>query len=194
MSETTVQQKILDTFHQLAITHGLKKVTIDVLARECGISKKTVYKHFSNKKEILDRFTEDIISRLSDEFYKTQIIEDNPKKVLLKFFDIIFETVQKLPPTIVRDAAHYYPDIEGKIIQLREQYTIVFLKIIKKGISQGQFRDINPLFLEGVYDAIVNRVFTPSFIVQNNLSVQDALSSFKTILFNGLLRDEDEGE
>jgi AcrR family transcriptional regulator len=192
MSETAIQQKILETFHRLSITHGLKKVTIDILARECGISKKTVYKHFNNKKEILDRFTADIIAKLSDEFYRTQLIEDNPEKLLLKFFDIIFELVQKLPPTIVTDAAHYYPDIEEKIIQLREQYTIVFLKIMKKGISQGQFRDINPLFLEGVYDAIVNRVFTPSFIVQNNLTVKDALSSFKTILLHGLLRDSSD--
>ncbi|MBN1497502.1 MAG: TetR/AcrR family transcriptional regulator [Spirochaetes bacterium] len=192
MSEANIQQTILVTFHRLAIERGLKKVTIDILAKECGISKKTVYKHFNNKKEILDRFTADVIARLSDEFYKTQLIEDNPEKLLLKFFDIIFETVQNLPPSIVTDAAHYYPDIAEKIIQLREQYTIVFLKIIKKGISQGQFRDINPLFLEGVYDAIVNRVFTPSFIVQNNLTVKDALSSFKTILLNGILRDGQE--
>ncbi len=192
MSDTDIQHNILEAFHRLAIFHGLKKVTVDILARECGISKKTIYKHFKDKKEILGRFTADIISKLSDEFYRTQLIEDNPEKLLLKFFDIIFETVQKLPPSIVTDAAHYYPDIEEKIIQLREQYTIVFLKIIKKGIKQGQFRDINPFFLEGFYDAVVNRVFTPGFIIQNNLSVQDALSSFKTILLNGLLRDRHE--
>ncbi|MBN2079066.1 MAG: TetR/AcrR family transcriptional regulator [Spirochaetes bacterium] len=189
MSDTAIQQRILDTFHRLAISNGLKKVSVDMLARECGISKKTIYRHFRDKKEILDRFTADIISKLSDGFYRTQLIEDNPEKLLPAFFDIIFETVQNLPPTIVTDAAHYYPDIEEKIVQLREQYTVVFLKIIKKGISQGQFRDINPLFLEGFYDAAVNRVFTPSFIVENRLTVHDALSSFKTILLNGLLRD-----
>lgn len=189
MSDTAIQQKILETFHRLAIAHGLKKVSVDMLARECGISKKTIYRHFKDKKEILDRFAADIISRLSEGFYRTQLIEENPEKLLIAFFDIIFETVQNLPPTIVTDAAHYYPDIEEKIVQLREQYTVVFLKIIKKGISQGQFRDINPLFIEGFYDAAVNRVFTPGFIVENRLTVHDALSSFKTILLNGLLRD-----
>jgi len=187
MSEKNVQEKILHTFHNLAITHGLKKITIDLLAKECGISKKTVYKHYKNKKDILDSFAQDIIIKLQEEFYKTQLIEDNPEKVLLKYFDIICQTVQNLPPTIVKDASMYYPDIEKKIIILREQYTIVFLDLIKKGINQGQFREVNPKFIEGFYDAVVNRVFNPDFIVENNLSVQDTLSSFKTILLRGLL-------
>jgi AcrR family transcriptional regulator len=190
MSDATVPEKIVKTFHRLAIEHGLKKITIDMLARECGISKKTIYKYYDNKKAILDVFAGEIITTLQNEIYKTQLTENNPEKLILKFFDIICHTVQNLPPTIVEDAIMHYPDIATKIISLREQYTIVFLEIIKRGINQKQFREVNPLFLDGFYDAVVNRVFNPEFIVQNNLSVHETLASFKALLLRGLLRDK----
>ena len=188
MTEQNVQQKILQTFHELAIIYGLKKISIDQLAKECGISKKTIYKNFKGKKDIIDHFVNDIIETLNDEVYKTQLMEDNPEKLLLKFFDIIFALVQNIPPTVADDVTLYYPDIEEKIAWLREHYSKVFLDIIKKGISLGLFREINPRFLEGFYDAVVNRVFTPEFIAANQLTVQESLNSFKTLLLQGLLR------
>ena len=182
-----VKAKISHKFTELAAVHGIKRITIDMLAKECGISKKTVYKYFNSKDEIVQQFADNIISTLRKEFDKIQLIEDNPELAMNKFFEIIYEIIRHLPSTIIEDARRFYPEIENKINKVREEYTIVFIKTIKKGIQSGVFRDINPNFIEGFYTAAVTKVFNPDFILENNLTVQEAISSLKTMLLWGLL-------
>ena len=187
MTKEDVKAKITNKFTQLSTIHGIKRITIDMLAKECGISKKTVYKYYNSKDEIIQQFADNIISTLHKEFEKIQLIEDNPELAMNKFFEIIYEIIRYLPTTIIEDAKRFYPEIENKINKIREEYTIVFIKTIKKGINSGVFRDINPNFVEGFYTAAVSKVFNPDFILENNLTVQESISSLKTMLMWGLL-------
>ena len=55
MSDFEVKEKIILKFHELALTYGIKRITIDMLAKECGISKKTVYKYFTSKEDLIHK-------------------------------------------------------------------------------------------------------------------------------------------
>lgn len=190
MSDKNVKDKILAKFYELATHHGIKRITIDMLAKECGISKKTVYKYFQSKDEIVNKFANSIIKTLSNEFDKIQLVEENPEQVMNKFFQIIYEIIKTIPTTIIEDARRFYPEIEKKIEKIRGEYTIIFINNIKKGIKAGVFRDINPKFIEGFYTAAVERVFNPDFILENNLTVQESISSLKTMLLYGLINTD----
>ena len=190
MSDKDVKEKILAKFYELATHHGIKRITIDMLAKECGISKKTVYKYFQSKDEIVNKFANSIIKTLSNEFDKIQLLEENPEQVMNKFFEIIYEIIKTIPTTIIEDARRFYPEIEKKIEKIRGEYTIIFIKNIKKGIKAGVFRDINPKFIEGFYTAAVERVFNPDFILENNLTVQESIASLRTMLLYGLINTD----
>ena len=45
----TTKQKIVEKADQLFRTYGIRSVTIDDICKECGISKKTVYKYYTDK-------------------------------------------------------------------------------------------------------------------------------------------------
>jgi AcrR family transcriptional regulator len=190
MSDFDVKDKIILKFHELALTYGIKRITIDMLAKECGISKKTVYKYYISKEDLIHKFADNIIENLNKEFDKIQLIEENPELVMTKFLEIIYEIIRNIPSTIITDARRFYPEIENKINRIRDEYTIIFMKTIKKGIKSGIFRSINPRFIEGFYTAAVNKVFNLDFILENNLTVQEAFNSFKTMLLFGLLNEK----
>ena len=48
-----MREKILNKSAELFLTYGFKSVTMDDIANEMGISKKTIYQHFDNKTNLL---------------------------------------------------------------------------------------------------------------------------------------------
>ena len=45
-----VEEKILDRAHELFVKQGIKSVTMDELAQSLGMSKRTIYEHYGDKK------------------------------------------------------------------------------------------------------------------------------------------------
>ena len=47
------RQKMLDAVTELALTHGVRALTIDEVARRSGVAKTTIYRHFPSKNELI---------------------------------------------------------------------------------------------------------------------------------------------
>jgi AcrR family transcriptional regulator len=58
-----MQKKILNTANELFLSLGFKSVTMDDIAHEMGISKKTIYTHFSNKTDLVNEVTSSLLIR-----------------------------------------------------------------------------------------------------------------------------------
>ena len=190
MTEKDLKQIILDKFQVLAASRGIKNVTIDILAKECGISKKTIYKYYQSKDEIVECFADNVVNMIAEEFVLTRKSKLNPEEMINRFFDIIFEIIKNIPSAMLHDIRRFYPDVEARINLLREKYGVIFIATIKEGINSGVFKDINPIFVEKFYMGAVAEVFDPEFILKNNITINEVVTSFKTILLTGLLRHQ----
>ena len=144
MNQEEVKEKIVETFQKLIIANGIKKMTMEKLARECGISKKTVYKFYDSKDELIEQFIEGIAGKIQQGFSRLDQTSADPEETMFLFFDLVFEITRNLPAAILEDAEKYYPNLGEKINLLREEISIIFAKTIKKGVSRGSFKNINP--------------------------------------------------
>ncbi len=187
MNETT--EHIFTTFQRLALIHGLKKVTMEMVATECGISKKTIYKYFSSKDEIIQMLIDSVVERVKYEISSIQQRTSNPYDRMISFFEIIFEIIRNVPDTVMYDAGRYYPAIARKIQYLKDEYSSFVIRTIRQGIEEGLFKDINPVFVERFYMGAVDSVFSEEFMKNSGLTINDQISSFRTMLFSGLLKD-----
>ena len=52
-----MQDEILEKAAEMFLNYGFKSVTMDDIANEMGISKKTIYQHFSNKNNLVEATT-----------------------------------------------------------------------------------------------------------------------------------------
>jgi AcrR family transcriptional regulator len=50
---TSTRERILETVDRLFYRHGLQAVGVDAIASELGISKKTLYRHFPSKDDLI---------------------------------------------------------------------------------------------------------------------------------------------
>ncbi len=186
--EQELERKIIESFYRLSFEHGLKKVTIDMLARDCGIAKKTIYTVYKDKDEIVIRFVHFLLGMLDQQFYFIQMKESNPSVTLNRFFDMVIEVTGKVPGAVFQDVRRFYPQIEDILADYRKKFGTMFMKVIRQGIESGVFHTIDLRIIEGFYMGAINYMFNSDFILDNNLTIEEALLSFKTILLSALVK------
>ncbi len=120
---------------------GFKSVTMDDIANELGISKKTLYKHFNNKQSLVEGTTATLheaclssVNTISEKGYNP--IEENFE--IKKMFKEMFQNSSSSP---IYQLKKYYPLIHTKTM---EKEMVLFSeclrKNIEKGIAEGYYR------------------------------------------------------
>jgi hypothetical protein len=137
-----MKEKIIVKAGELFLKLGFKSVTMDDIASEMGISKKTLYKYFSNKHSLVEETTTTIhesclssVNLISEKGYNP--IEENFE--IKKMFKEMFQNSSSSP---IYQLKKYYPQIHSKTM---EKEIVLFSeclrKNIKKGIKEGYYRE-----------------------------------------------------
>ena len=138
-----IKDRIIEKACELYFQYGVKNTSMDELAASLGISKRTIYKNFKDKEDIL----KSLILKLRDErnkVFKGFIVEElNAIEMFIK----VIETQKKMPVSnskFIQDIYKYYPKI-AKILQENIEQNNKFLQeFLEKGIAQGYIRnDLN---------------------------------------------------
>ena len=145
--------KASDLFMKL----GFKSVTMDDIAGEMGISKKTIYKFFSNKEILIEEITGMIHSQIHEII--DQIVAQNYNAIeenyqIRKMFKEMFQSADTSP---VYQLKKHYPSIFEKVMAMEmNECNTLFKKNIEKGIAQGLYRKEIPVetFVQFYYNLI----------------------------------------
>ena len=136
-----IKDRIIDEASELFKTYGIKSVTMDSLANQLGMSKRTIYEIFSDKDEllltVLARMTQqqkDLVKRVLDE-------SENSIVAIFRMLEINRDNFQYMSPAFQSDLKKYHHDVLIKnadkieMPDYRNQY-----QVIEKGIKEGLFR------------------------------------------------------
>jgi AcrR family transcriptional regulator len=136
-----MKEKIIKKATEMFLKLGFKSVTMDDIACEMCISKKTIYKYFHNKEVLIEEGTEIVhqnIHRIINEIVSKDFnaIEENFE--IRKMFKEMFQTIDTSP---VYQLKKHYPEIYAKMIANEiQECNAVFTQNIQKGIEQGLYR------------------------------------------------------
>jgi AcrR family transcriptional regulator len=136
-----MKEKIIKKATDMFLKLGFKSVTMDDIACEMCISKKTIYKYFSNKEKLIEEGTEVIhqnIHALMDEVVAKNLnaIEENFE--IRKMFKEMFQSFDHSPAYQLKK---HYPEIYEKMMANEiEDCNQMFSQNIVKGIQQGLYR------------------------------------------------------
>ncbi len=136
------KNKFLEKALALFLENGAKTLTMDDIAREFGMSKRTIYQHYKNKEELLDSVldfhTDMVISKLKA---ITEIENLNSVEKML----IRDEDLQKLSNNqksiFIRQVKKYYSNLSKKnAIKAYEKLKTIFISNIEQGQKEGLYR------------------------------------------------------
>ncbi|MCK5442187.1 MAG: TetR/AcrR family transcriptional regulator [Maribacter sp.] len=148
-----MKENILDIATNLFLRLGFKSVTMDDLANEMGISKKTIYAHFTNKTMLVEECTMKLFCSISEGIDHICSLHKNPIEELyeIKKFALHHLKDEKASPQY--QLQKYYPKIHESIKQ--KQYEMMgecVVSNIKKGIELGIYREnLNIDFVFRIY-------------------------------------------
>lgn len=184
-----MKNKILDAAAQLILQYGLKKFTVDEIAAELKISKKTVYKYFKSKDDIIREYFEIAIESDKSSVLKTLRSEE---KILKKIHEIIYSNHRyRLPVVLLNEVRKFYPDEWVKIQNLKQFKLDATKKLLQQGSLEGIFKsDIHFEILLKMLENISDMFIDYDFLVENKLKTTEAIDEALKIIFNGILKEE----
>lgn len=170
MMSCEIKNKIINKATDMFLKLGFKSVTMDDIASEMCISKKTIYKHFSNKEVLIEEGTETIKKKIHD--MMDSIISKNYNAIkenfeMRKMFKEMFQSVDHSPAFQLKK---HYPEIYAKMME--EEIKVcqsVFNQNVIKGIGEGLYR--SDIEIETVVTFYYTLIFS---INENTLYEKDA--------------------
>lgn len=136
-----MRQNILDKARQMFLNLGFKSVTMDDIANELGVSKKTLYKYFCNKQFLV----EETIAQIQKSCVSTiNIVTSKNFSSIKENFEIkkmFRETFRNVSGSPLFQLKKYYPKTYEKVVSNQMITVTEFVKNnVKKGIKEGVYR------------------------------------------------------
>ncbi len=167
--------------------YGLRKFTMDEIATELKISKKTIYKHFKNKDDIIFEYFKEIIE--SDKTYTLEAIKQD-SSFAQRLNSIIYSYHKyKLPVSILDEAHKFYYEEWEKIQELKNFKLNLIEKALKDGMEDGILRsDVDLTILSTILESVSNTFLDYEFLSKNDITMKQAMNQVITILLHGILK------
>ena len=136
-----MKESILTKSTDMFLTHGFKSVTMDEIASEMGISKKTIYQHFSNKNSLVEAVSLQLFESISCGIDSIYEMDKNPIDELFLIKDFILKNLKDESASPIYQLQKYYPKIHKTLmVKQFEKMDDCVVGNINKGIEQGLFR------------------------------------------------------
>lgn len=135
-------KNILLRVRELYNKYGIKSITMDDVARELGISKKTLYQFVSDKDDLVGKFVDFEIEIRQEQICRCFQSELNAIEELFEISIFMNKMMRDQNPATEYDLKKYYPHHYQKIVKARKDgmYKYILLNL-QKGKVEGLYRE-----------------------------------------------------
>lgn len=153
-----LEEKIIKDSKALFMKYGIKSVSMDDIAKQLGISKKTIYQYFSNKADLLSQVLQQHTSNEKCEFENIKEDSEDAIDEIVKMARYAIEQLKGLSPHTVYDLQKYYGDSYKAWEKFHRRYVFDLIKEnMLRGIQEKLYRsDINADFIAKIYIEMIN--------------------------------------
>ncbi len=141
-----MKERIQEKAAELYDRYGIRSVTMDEIASQLGISKKTIYLSFADKDELVDAVFNKRISQSRTQCIADQQMAQNAIHETFLALDMMSEIMATMNQGILYDLEKYHPVVYKKFLSHKQEFLYkVIVENLNKGIAEELYRsDINP--------------------------------------------------
>ncbi|MDY0780958.1 TetR/AcrR family transcriptional regulator [Tenacibaculum sp. IB213877] len=171
-----MREKILDKAGEMFLNLGFKSVTMDDIASEIGVSKKTIYTHFKNKTDLVKEVTNYMFDNIC---CGIDLIHEQEKNPIIELFEIkrfVINHLKNEKSSPQYQLQKYYPKIFSDIKKKQFDFMQNSIKEnLQRGLDQQLFRDtidvefISRIYFYGMTAIKDNELFPTQMFSQNEL-------------------------
>lgn len=157
------REEILQGAAVVFMSYGIKSVTMDDLARELGISKKTIYLYFKDKNELIDNI---LTEQLEKDQNRCLEVREGAENAIESFYNVIrmlTDNMGRIHPSVFYDLQKYHAKAWLKVEAHQTGFVRdVIRKNVERGREEGVYRtDFDAEILAQIFvratDAVIRR-------------------------------------
>ncbi len=141
MSDIVTKQRIQKAAHDLVMQYGIRSVSMDDIASNLGMSKKTIYLYYKDKDELIDSVVEEVIHSNQCQCNNDRDNADNAVHEIFQVMEMMTEMFKTMNPSILFDMQKYHPVAYQRFQKHRNDYLYnVCRQNLERGIEEGLYR------------------------------------------------------
>lgn len=186
--------KILTAAAELFRQYGFKSITMDDIARRAGISKKTLYQHFSNKHEVINEAVLWYKEQVCNEFDSIMQESENAVEAMVRLMNMLDATYRQINPVAMFELQRFYPSgyelfREGLIKQDVESVKAN----IFQGMEEGYYRSgIDADLLARFHIETSLLMMQPNLMVSDRYNLQQVNQEIMELFLYGIMTPKGE--
>ncbi|MCF7823530.1 MAG: TetR/AcrR family transcriptional regulator [Candidatus Marinimicrobia bacterium] len=182
------ESSILEHGLDVIFREGVKGFTVEALASDLAMSKKTIYKFFPSKEVLLQSIFKYITNIIERKFQSILKMEINPLDKFETAVSEIVKTLNRVSISKISELKARYPHIWREIEQFRLARRDDFLTIFIEAQDAGYIRKELDLELTSIlFMNVINEVFQPEFFLRNQIGIKEVLLLFRSIFLRGIV-------
>lgn len=172
-------------------THGFRRVTMSDIARELGISKKTLYTVIPDKQTLVALCVEAVTDRIAPQVAR---IVANPGRSADRFLAItriVAELPRLVSPLMLSDLQKDYPELWSEVEAHRRLMLQGLEDALTEGQSEGEVRqEIDPKAFVRMVTAVIDKTLSPEAMARGEYTIDDAISTMMIWISSGIFQSE----
>ncbi len=181
--------RILTESRGLFQRRGIRAVTMDDIARELGMSKKTIYQYFRNKAEIVQGVVEGFFQE--ERCMHQEILEKahDPVEEMLLILQAMEKTFNDIPPVMIYEVRKYYPQSWNQFDHYKHDFILESIREnLEEGVRTGLYRkdmDVETVALLRLTE--IEMIFNPDVFSPHENDIQKLQMELFKIFLHGVV-------
>lgn len=178
------QNKIVELTEEKFFRDGFYKTTMDEIASELKMSKKTIYKFFPSKEDLVVAISKHFMEGVKSKIVPALNTDKNAIEKLAELNHILARVSEKVSPKRMDEIKRYFPKLWIEIDSFRTKMMFANItKVIDQGKAEGLFIDYPTPIIMNTLVSSLRAIVNPDFILNNNFSISEAaLYTFKVVI------------
>ena len=183
--------KIIEQSEEKFFNEGFYKTTMDDVASELRVSKKTIYKFFPSKEDLVLAIARHFMDKLKNKIIPALNSDNNAILKLEELINILASTTDKISPKRMDEMKRHFPNLWDEIDGFRTKMMFGNItKVIDQGKAEGLFIDYPTQIIMNMLVASVRAIVNPDFILNNNFSIVEAARYAFKIVIGGIVTEK----
>jgi TetR/AcrR family transcriptional regulator, cholesterol catabolism regulator len=183
------QERIVRKAHEMFMRYGVRSISMDEIASQLGVSKKTIYHFFEDKDALVDAVIDIELNNNTKECGLDKEKSENPVHEFFLATEMIMEMLKMMNPNLLFDLQKYHPTSFKKINDHKNKFLYTLIREnLDKGIAEGLYRpEINKDILTRFRIASIFLTFNPELLPPGKNTAADLVKETTMNFLHGLV-------
>lgn len=196
MKKGNLSIDILNKARDLFYEKGYSKVTVDEIALGLGISKKTIYKYYWGKEQLLQRIFKEFKNNLAAEV--DAVLDNAELKYTSKLKQLMTRVAVALAgmsPIFFVELRISFPELWDEMHRYKQEAAFLsFNRLIEEGMDNGYVKPgINKDMVVALYASAIDNLLDPRFLYQLPDEIKFGMPKYPSEIFDQVLHIICEG-